>query len=148
MILKPTQKSHVPSEKELEKKWFLIDVKGKTLGPAATKIADLLRGKGKTFFTPQQDCGDFVIILNAKEVRLAGNKMDTKLYHWHTRYPGGLRTRTARQIMARKPEKVFFDAVWGMLPRTKSRKHIIKKLKVFPGESHTHKSQNPIPLEI
>lgn len=147
-MLKQTQKTHVPSEKELVRKWFLIDVKGKTLGSTATKIADLLRGKGKAFFTPQQDCGDFVVAINSKEIRLAGNKMDTKLYHWHTRYPGGLRTRTARQIMARKPEKILFDAVWGMLPRTKSRQHIIKKFKVFPGATHTHKSQNPTPIEL
>ena len=148
MKLKLSQKSHVPTEKETVKQWFLIDVKGKTLGIVATKIADLLRGKGKPFFTPQQDCGDFIVVVNAKEIRLAKNKMDTKLYHWHTRYPAGFRTRTARELINTKPEKVLYDAVWGMLPRNRLRHHMMKKLKISPGENHEHKAQNPQPFEV
>lgn len=143
MKLKSSQKTYVPSEKDLSKKWYLVDVKGQTLGLVTTKIANLLRGKKKPFFTPQQDCGDFVIVINAKHVRLSANKIDTKLYHWHTRYPKGFRTRTAREIMAKKPEKIIFDAVWGMLPRNKLRAHIIKKLRIFPEEKHTHEAQSP-----
>lgn len=148
MKLKPSQKTHVPSEKELEKKWFLIDLKGKTLGRTATKIADLLRGKGKPFFTPQLDCGDYLVVINAKEIRLAGNKMDTKKYYWHTSYPSGLRTRTARELLEKKPEKIIFDAVWGMLPRNKLRNKMIKKLRIFPGEEHGCKAQSPQPIEL
>lgn len=148
MKLKPHQKTHVPTSKELGQKWFLVDVKGRTLGQVATKIANTLRGKGKSFFTPQMDCGDFVVAINAKEIRLAGNKMDKKLYQWHTQYPAGLRTRTAREIMEKKPTKILYDAVWGMLPRNKLRKHLMKKLRIFPGEEHTHKAQSIQPLEL
>ena len=147
MKLKSTQKSYVPTEKNLEKKWFLVDVKGKTLGLITTKIANILRGKGKTFFTPERDCGDYVVVVNAKEVRLAGNKLDTKKYYWHTRYPGGFRERTARELMAKKPEKIIYDAVWGMLPRNRLRKNLIKKLKIFAGE-HLMKAQKPELLDL
>lgn len=148
MKLKLNQKTYIPKEESIEQKWLMVDVKGKTLGLVATKIADLLRGKNKTFFTPQLDCGDNIIVINAKLIRLAGNKMDTKLYHWHTRYPAGLRTRTAREVMEKKPEKVLYDAVWGMLPRNRLRRKIIKKLRIFPGEEHSHKSQSPQLIEI
>lgn len=141
MKLKATQKSYVPTEKDLAKKWVLVDVKGKLLGPTAAEIADLLRGKKKTFFSKQFDCGDYVVAINAKEIKLAGKKMDTKLYQWHTQYPGGLRERTAKQVLEQKPEQLLYDAVWGMLPRNKSRKHIIKKLRIFPGPEHNHKAQ-------
>ena len=147
-LLKDIQKTHVPTEAQLEKKWYLVDVKGKTLGRIATEIADVLRGKNKTYFTPQFDCGDYVVIINAASIRLAGNKMDTKLYQWHTRYPGGFRERTARQIMEKKPEKIIYDAVRGMLPRNRLRKDLIKKLRVFPAGEHEHTSQNPQPLEL
>lgn len=148
MKLKASQKTHVPTETELKKKWFLLDVKGKTLGRIAAKIADVLRGKGKPFFTPQTDCGDFVVVIHAKAIRLAGNKMEKKLYEWHTRYPAGLRTRTAREMVEKKPEKILYDAVWGMLPRNKLRKHMMKKLRIFPDEKHTHTSQSPQILEL
>lgn len=146
MKLTRSQKTYVPSEKDLEKHWYLIDAKGKTLGMLAMKIANLLRGKDKPFFTGERDCGDFVVVTNAREVRLSGPKLDTKIYAWHTRYPAGLRERTAREMIAKKPEKVIFDAVWGMLPRNKLRRHMMKKLKIFAGEEHTHKAQSPIPL--
>lgn len=142
------QRTYVPTEKDLEQKWYLVDVKGLTLGPVATKIANVLRGKGKSHFTPQLDCGDHVVILNAKEIRLAGDKLDTKLYYWHTQYPGGIRSRSARDIMKKKPEKILYDAVWGMLPRNKLRKKLMKKLHLFPGETHEHKAQSPQPLTL
>lgn len=149
MKLKQNQKTTVPEEATMKKQqWFLIDVKGKTLGQVATKIADILRGKNKPIFTPQMDCGDYVVVINAAEIRLAGSKMDTKMYQWHTQYPGGFRERTARQVMTKKPEKIIYDAVWGMLPRTKTRKHLMKKLNIFAATEHNHKAQNPKVLEI
>lgn len=148
MKLTKSQKTFVPAEKDIVQKWYVVDVKGKTLGTVSTKIADLLRGKGKAFFTPQHDCGDYVVVINAEQIRLAGNKMETKLYHWHTGYGAGLRTRTAREIMAKKPTKILYDAVYGMLPRNKLRKHIIRKLRVFPGTEHTHVAQSLQPIEL
>lgn len=148
MKLTKSQKTYVPTVKDLTQKWYLVDVKGKTLGPIGTKIANLLRGKGKPFFTPQHDCGDYVVVINAEEIRLAGNKMETKLYHWHTGYGAGLKTRTAQEIMAKKPEKILYDAVWGMLPRNKLRKHIIRKLRIFPGSEHAHRAQSLQPIEL
>lgn len=141
-------KTYVPDEKSLGKKWFLVDVKGKTLGATATKIADLLRGKQKPFFTPQLDCGDYVVAINARHIRLSKNKAETKLYQWHTRYPKGFRQRTAKEVLKKKPEKVLFDAVWGMMPRNKLRNHIIKKLRVFPDETHDHAAQKLQPIEL
>lgn len=141
MKLKKSQKTTVPEGNALVKKWFIADVKAKTLGPTAAKIANLLRGKDKVHFTPQHDCGDYVVVINAKEIRLAANKTETKLYHWHTRYGAGLRTRTARQILEKKPERILYDAVWGMLPRNKLRRHMMKKLRIFPGETHNHSAQ-------
>lgn len=133
----------MPTETELAKKWFLIDVKGKTLGPVAVKITNLLRGKNKPFFTPQSDCGDHVVVINAKEIRLARNKMETKMYYRHTLYPSGLRTKSAADLLAQKPEKILYDAVWGMMPRNALRKKIIGKLHVYPGVEHKHAAQNP-----
>lgn len=148
MNLKESQKSHVPTETELEKKWYLVDVNGKSLGSVATKITNILRGKEKPYFTPQRDCGDYVVVLNAKGVRLAKNKMDTKLYQWHTRYPGGFRVRTAKELIAKKPEKIIYDAVWGMLPRTRTRRVMIKRLRISSDEKHAFAAQNPKPIKL
>lgn len=141
-------KTHTPTEKSLEKRWLLVDVKGKTLGKTAVKIADLLRGKQKPFFTPQLDCGDYVVAINARHIRLAKNKVETKLYQWHTRYPKGFRQRTAKEMLEKKPEKVLFNAVWGMMPRNKLRNNIIKKLRVYPDETHEHTAQKLQSIEL
>ncbi|MEK9133070.1 MAG: 50S ribosomal protein L13 [Patescibacteria group bacterium] len=148
MKLKDNQKTYVHDVKENERKWYLVDVKGKTLGQIATKLANIIRGKDKPLFTPQLDCGDYVVVLNAKHIRLAGSKMDTKMYYWHTQYPGGLRSRSARKMLQEKPESVLYDAVRGMLPRNKLRKFVIKKLRVFSEETHTHKAQKLQTLEL
>lgn len=148
MNLTANQKTSIPEEKHLKKKYLLIDVKGKPLGDVAVKIANLLRGKDKPFFTPQHDCGDFVVVINAKYIKLAGKKLDSKLYFWHTQYPGGIHSRTARQLLDEKPDKVLCDAVWGMLPRNKTRKKLMRKLRIFPEETHTHLSQNPQLIEL
>ena len=144
----PTQKTSVPTEAQLKQQWYLVDVKGKTLGQVAVKIADLLRGKGKVFFTPQQDCGDFVVAINAKDIRLAGNKMETKMYRWHTQYPGGLREFSAKEVMTKKPDKILYDAVWGMLPRNKLRKKMMRKFHIFPTADHGHEAQSPKPINL
>lgn len=148
MKLKENQKTSIPVESKMKQKWFLVDVKGKTVGQVATKIANILRGKLKPEFTPQLDCGDHVVAINCLEIRLAGSKMDTKMYQWHTQYPGGFREQTAREILARKPEKVLYDAVWGMLPRTRTRKKLMKKLHIYTGETHDHTAQNPKAIEL
>ena len=148
MKLQKSQKTYVPTEKNLEKSWYILDVKDKPLGRTATKIADVLRGKTKTWFSPQLDCGDFVVVVNASHIKLAGNKMESKTYHWHTRYGGGFRTRTARQLLEKKPEKILFDAVWGMMPRNKLRNSIMKKLRIFPLEAHEHTAQAPKPITL
>ncbi|MFA6521764.1 MAG: 50S ribosomal protein L13 [Candidatus Gracilibacteria bacterium] len=148
MNLTANQKTSIPEEKHLKKKWFLMDVKGKLLGDVATKIANLLRGKDKPLFTPQIDCGDYVVVINAKHIKLTGKKMDDKMYYWHTQYPGGIKSRTARQLLDTKPEKVLTDAVYGMLPRNKTRKHLMRKFHVFPEATHTLIAQNPQIIEL
>lgn len=147
MKLLPHQKTSLPEDAK-GKTWFLVDVKGKTLGRTATALSNLLRGKGKVSWSPQQDSGDHLVVINAREIRLAKNKTETKLYHWHTGYGSGLKTRTASQLLQKKPEKILFDAVWGMLPRNKLRRHMMKKLHIFPGADHRHTSQSPEPLEL
>lgn len=147
MKLLPHQKTSVSTEAKT-RNWFLVDVKGKTLGRIATALSNLLRGKEKAFWSPQEDFGDHLVIINAREIRLAKNKTETKLYHWHTGYGSGLKTRTASQLLQKKPEKILYDAVWGMLPRNKLRRHMMKKLHIFPGMEHQHASQSPKSIEL
>lgn len=148
MKLTTKQKTTVPVIDPKKQKWFIVDVKGKTLGRVATKIADMLRGKLKPIFTPQHDCGDYVVVVNARHIRLAGSKPDKKMYQWHTQFPGGFREITARKLLDEKPEEVIYQAVWGMLPRNKLRSKIIKKLRIFGEEAHDHTAQHPTSIEI
>jgi large subunit ribosomal protein L13 len=128
--------------------WFIADVEGKTLGRAATKIADVLRGKHRPTFTSHADAGDFVVVVNADKIRLSGNKWNIKLYRDHSLFPGGLRTQTAQQLMQRHPEDLIKRAVWGMLPKGPLGRRIYKKLKVYTGAAHPHAAQQPKPLTI
>ena len=128
--------------------WFIADVEGKTLGRAATKIADVLRGKHRASFTPHVDAGDFVVVINAEKIKLTGKKMDIKLYRDHSLYPGGLRTLTAAQLLARHPEDLVKRAVWGMLPKGPLGRRIYKKLKVYVGAAHPHAAQQPKTLAL
>jgi len=128
--------------------WFIADVEGKTLGRAATKIADVLRGKHRASFTPHVDAGDFVVVVNAEKIKLTGKKMDIKLYRDHSLFPGGLRTQTAAQLLARHPEDLVKRAVWGMLPKGPLGRRIYKKLKVYVGAAHPHEAQQPKPLAL
>ncbi|MBP9718128.1 50S ribosomal protein L13 [Candidatus Gracilibacteria bacterium] len=148
MTIKKTQKTTIPVIDEKKQQWYLVDVKGKTLGIIATEIANMLRGKQKPLFTPQLDCGDYIVVINARHVRLAGNKDDQKMYQWHSGFPGGFKERTAKAMRIEKPEEIIYDAVWGMLPRNKLRRTIIKKLRIFADETHTHSAQNPKPIEL
>jgi len=128
--------------------WYVVDLQGKTLGRAATKIAMVLRGKHKPTYTPNVDMGDFVVVVNAGGVKLTGAKVDDKMYYRHTLYPGGLKSRTAKQVLAVEPERAVREAVWGMLPKGPLGRRIIKKLKIYRGPEHDHAAQQPRPLEI
>ncbi len=124
-----------------QRRWFLLDAEGRSLGRLATQAANLLRGKGKPTFSPHVDCGDFVIVVNASKVRLTGSKATDKIYYRHTEYPGGLRSRTAGQVLAERPERLVRDAVSGMLPKNRLSRRLITKLKVYPGADHPHGAQ-------
>lgn len=133
---------------EIEKKWYIIDAKGMTLGRLAARIAVILRGKNKPIFTLNVDTGDYVIVINAEGVRLTGNKLKQKIYYRHSGYPGGIKMITAEHLLNRSPEKVIMLAVRGMLPKNRLGRAQLKKLRVFKGTAHPHISQKPEPIEI
>ena len=141
-------KTYVATPQDRERNWVLIDADGKTLGRLATQIADLLRGKRKPEYTPHCDVGDFVIVVNAEKISVTGNKREAKLYHRHSGYPGGLRTRTLEEMLDRRPEEVIRKAVHGMLPRNRLARQQLTKLKVYAGPDHPHAAQQPKPMEI
>jgi large subunit ribosomal protein L13 len=133
---------------EITREWYLVDAEGKTLGRLATQIADTLRGKRKPQFTPHVDTGDFVIVINAEKIQVTGNKLDQKRYYRHSGYPGGLRSRTLREQLERRPTEVLRVAVKGMLPKNRLARQQITKLKIYAGPEHPHEAQNPKPLEL
>ena len=141
-------KSFVQKPHEVERKWYVIDAEGKTLGRMSSEIASILRGKNKPTYTPHVDCGDFVIVINADKVVLTGKKLDQKMYRWHTGYVGHMRERTYRQMMQNKPEEVVRHAVTGMLPHNSLGRQMATKLKIFSGSEHTHSAQKPEILEL
>jgi large subunit ribosomal protein L13 len=132
---------------EVTREWYLVDAEGKTLGRLATQIADTLRGKLKPQYTPHVDTGDFVIVVNAEKIQVTGNKLDQKRYYRHSGYPGGLRSRTLREQLERRPTEVLRVAVKGMLPKNRLARQQITKLKIYAGSEHPHEAQNPKPLE-
>ena len=125
------------------RRWLLIDASGRPLGRIATRAASILRGKHRPDYTPHQDTGDFVIIVNAASVLLTGAKRESKVYAWHTGHPGGVRKTTAAKILGSKPERLVETAVRGMLPRNRLGRHLFTKLKVYAGPDHTHRAQRP-----
>lgn len=133
---------------DFEKKWYLIDGEGKTVGRVATKIAALLRGKEKPQFTPHADLGDFVIVVNADKLNFTGKKWEQKKYYWHTGYPGGIKSITAEGLSKKHPEDIIKKAVWGMLPKNKWQKKLITRLKIYTGNEHPHAPQKPETLEV
>ncbi len=128
---------------DVKEKWYLVDAEGKVLGRMATEIANILRGKNKPVFTPNQDLGDHVVVVNAEKVALTGKKETQKTYYHHTGYIGGIKSTTVKKLRAEKPERIIKSAVNGMLPKTKLGNAIAKKLKVYAGESHPHHAQKP-----
>ena len=136
-------KTYSLKKEEVSRSWFVLDASDKVLGRLATKIADRIRGKDKPSFTPHTDGGDYVIVVNAEKVKVTGSKFTDKKYYTHSLYPGGLKTRTFKDLVEKNPEKIIKNAVKGMLPKNKLRKEIIKKLKVFKGPDHDHEAQNP-----
>ncbi|MEI6446649.1 MAG: 50S ribosomal protein L13 [Actinomycetes bacterium] len=141
-------KTYTANSNDRDRRWYVVDAEGKTLGRLSTQIADLLRGKRKPTYTPHVDTGDFVIVVNAEKVSVTGNKRTEKLYHRHSGYPGGLRTRTFEEMIERKPEDVIRLAVKGMLPRNRLSRRQITKLKIYAGPDHPHAAQAPETLEI
>ena len=133
---------------EVERRWYVVDADGQTLGRLATRIADTLRGKGKAQYTPHVDTGDFVVVVNAEKVLVTGNKLDQKRYYRHSGYPGGLRSRTLREQLERRPTEVIRKAVKGMLPKNRLARRQLTKLKVYAGPDHPHEAQAPQPLEV
>lgn len=131
-----------------QREWYVVDAEGKILGRMASEIARVLRGKNKVIFTPNADTGDFVIVINAKGVRLSGHKLDDKIYYRHTNYPGGIRSRTAGNLLENKPEDLIRLAVKGMLPKNRLGRKLAAKLKVYAGAEHPHEAQKPKPLAI
>ena len=135
-------KSYYPKAAEIDREWVLVDAKGQNLGRLATQIATILLGKHKPTFTPGVEMGDFVVVINATEITVTGTKLDDKVYHHHSGYPGGLKSVTLRDQLKKHPERVITSAVWGMLPHNKMGKHLLKKLKVYGGGEHPHGTQN------
>ena len=141
-------KSYVAKPLEIERKWYVVDADGKTLGRLAAEVAKILRGKHKPIYTPHVDTGDFVIIVNAEKIRVTGNKMDDKKYRWHTGYVGNLQERSFREMNQRHPERVIELAIKGMLPHNSLGSQMYTKLKVYAGSEHKHEAQKPEVLEI
>jgi large subunit ribosomal protein L13 len=130
------------------REWYVVDATGKTLGRLASEIAQVLRGKHKPTFSPNIDTGDFVVVVNCERVAVTGAKLDTVRYYRHSRYPGGLKSRTMRETLAQFPDRVIYEAVRGMMPKTKLGRAQMKKLRVYAGDQHPHAAQQPQTLEL
>lgn len=143
-----TYKTFVTKAGDINRAWWVVDAKGQTLGRLATRIATILRGKDKPIFAPNIDVGDYVIVVNCDQIRVTGKKLDDKIYYRHSGYPSGLKQITLRRQLEKHPDRVIQAAVKGMLPKNSLGRKMIKKLKIYVGESHPHGSQNPKPLEL
>jgi len=141
-------KTYTAKPGEIERRWHVVDAEGQTLGRLATRIADVLRGKDKPVYTPHVDTGDFVIVVNAEKIAVTGKKLDDKIYYRHSGYPGGIKQRTLREQLDRRPTEVLRVAVKGMLPKNKLASAQLTKLKVYAGPDHPHAAQDPKPLEL
>jgi large subunit ribosomal protein L13 len=140
--------TYIPSAKEINRKWFVVDASGKTLGRLATKAADVLSGKLNPKYVPYIDMGDHVIVINAEKVRLTGLKAQQKLYRRYTGFPGGLREEEYSKLLVRRPEKILEEAIKGMLPKSKLGRQMATKLKVYKGAEHPHHAQQPTAMEM
>lgn len=133
---------------EIERKWYVVDANGQTLGRISSEVAKILEGKHKPIYTPHLDTGDYVIVINADKIKVTGKKLDQKLYRRHSNYPGGLKEITLKEMLNKKPEFVITHAVKGMLPKKALGAQMLKKLRVYKGEEHGHEAQMPEKLEI
>ncbi len=131
---------------DVTRRWYVVDARDQVLGRLASRVAAVLRGKHRADYTPHADTGDFVVVVNAAQVRLTGKKWDQKVYYRHSGYPGGLKQETARRLWERRPTELVRRAVWGMLPHTRLGRRMIRRLKVYPGPEHPHEAQRPQPL--
>ena len=143
-------KTYSPSAEEAKasREWWVVDATGQTLGRLATEISKVLRGKHKPTYTPHLDSGDFVIVTNCDRIVVTGNKLDDVRYYRHSRYPGGLKSRTMREQMERFPDRVIYEAVKGMMPKTRLGRAQMKKLRIYAGPEHPHEAQKPQTLEF
>lgn len=137
------QKTTLVTKENAPRGWVIVDLEGQVLGRAATRIADILRGKNKTLYTPHIDAGDFVVAINASKIRLTGRKPQQKIYYKHTGFKGGLKEITAEKLLLKDPGRLIVKAVKGMLPKNKIQEHLINKLKVYAGTKHPHEAQQP-----
>jgi large subunit ribosomal protein L13 len=133
---------------EVERKWYVVDAEGETLGRLATEIAKILRGKNKAQYTPHVDVGDFVVVVNAEKVAVTGKKAEQKVYRRHSGYPGGMKETSYGRLMERRPEEILRRAVYGMMPKTRLARKQLRKLKIYAGPEHPHAAQNPQKLEV
>jgi large subunit ribosomal protein L13 len=144
-------KSYYPKASEIDRKWYVADANGQNLGRFAARLARVLLGKHKPTFTPGVEMGDYVVVVNAERVTTTGTKtslkLDTKMYHHHSGYPGGLKSVSLREQLRTHPDRALRDAVWGMLPHNKMGRSLLKRLKVYAGPNHPHGLQNPEPLK-
>ncbi len=147
-IEKSLKATHFTHNDEVNKKWYVVDANGKTLGRFASEVAKIIWGKNSPKFTPNVDTGDFVIVINAEKVRLTGKRESLKEYKHHSLYPGGQKIKSFKELIATHPDKVITKAVKGMIPKTKLGNKLINKLKVYAGENHPHSAQNPIVKNI
>ena len=141
-------KSYMARPLEVERKWYVVDAEGQTLGRLATEIASILRGKNKPQYTPHVDTGDFVVVVNAEKVVVTGRKAEQKVYRRHSGYPGGLKETSYEQMMERRPTEILRRAVKGMMPKNRLARQQLRKLKIYAGPEHPHAAQNPQPYEV
>jgi large subunit ribosomal protein L13 len=141
-------KSYMARPLEVERKWYVVDAEGQTLGRLATEIATILRGKSKPQYTPHVDTGDFVVVVNAEKVVVTGRKAEQKVYRRHSGYPGGLKETSYERMMERRPTEILRRAVKGMMPKNRLARQQLRKLKIYAGPEHPHAAQNPQPYEV
>jgi large subunit ribosomal protein L13 len=141
-------KTYIAKDKDIQKNWLIVDATDKILGRLASKVASILRGKDKVIFSPHQDTGDEVIVINASKIKVTGNKLTTKEYKRYSSYPGGLNTETMEAVMKKNPGYVIRHAVKGMLPKNKLADKLLKKLRVYPNDVHPHAAQKPKELKL
>lgn len=145
---KKSQKTAVETREDAKRNWVHVDVTDQVVGRAASKIAEILRGKNRATYTPNVDCGDFVVVTNASKVRFTGNKMADKMYYHHTGFFGGMKSISAAKQLEKHPDRILLEAVWGMLPRNTLSRQLIKKLKIYSGTEHPHKAQLAATVKI